>query len=115
MHLPLVYVAKAPIIETGVGQLCDAAWRVIVVLRVAGQACMKQADVERVRDSSLELRTRLSGAWGFAKLIPWTTTGVSPRGRANSTASPRPPKTFTPSGNTSSLVIRDSASWLPAR
>ncbi len=67
MHLPLVYVAKAPIIETGVGQLGEAAWRVIIVLRVAGQACMKQADVERVRDSSLELRDQALRRMGVRK------------------------------------------------
>ena len=67
VNLPLVYVAKAPIIEPGVGQLGHAAWRVVVVLRGTGQARMKQPDVERSPDSSLELGNEVLRRLGFRK------------------------------------------------
>ena len=61
----------------------------------------------------LNLGTRLSGAWGFPKLTPCTATGSAPSDLSSIAASLRPRNAFALSGNASSRVIRDSASWLP--
>ncbi len=55
----------------------------------------------------LNFASRLSGACGWAKLSPCRTTSKPPATRSIVTASARPPKTFTDSGNSSSFVIFD--------